>query len=382
MSAALAAAMAGTVRAESPLVFERVRVGDVTYESASAADINNDGRLDIVSGEYWFEGPEFTQRHRITSFQRVDDYYDTFSDFPMDVNGDGYVDIITGGWWGMTLRWEENPAGRDVEWKLHDIDKTGNVETTRFWDVDGDGHLDAVPNAGGNVVVFTLKRDASGKPAGAFDKHVIRQGGCGHGLGFGDVNGDGRGDFVIPEGWLEAPERPWAGEWKLHAEFQFGGASVPILVHDVNEDGKADLIVGQGHDYGLAWYEQGGDASRRTWTRRDIDPDRSQYHDLMLADIDKDGRPELLTGKRFRAHAWADPGSRDPVGVYYFEIEGGRFTRRTIDYGPAGRASGVGIYLWVADLDNNSWLDLVCPGKDGLYVFYNRGRLEGVASAE
>ena len=379
-SATLLAVCASAGAADNLLVFDRVRISDVTYEAVAAGDVNRDGKLDLITGEYWFEGPSFTTRHRITTIPRVGDYYDDFSDFPMDVDGDGYLDIITGGWWNESIIWRQNPRNNG-RWHNHTADKCGNVETIRFWDVDGDGRVEICPNAGGNVVAYRVEHDAAGKPTGKLLKHVIKQGGCGHGLGFGDINGDGRGDFIIPDGWLEAPEKPWEQPWKYHAEFKLGMVSVPILVYDVNGDGKADLIAGQGHDYGLAWYEQGGDGENRTWTKHDIDLDRSQYHEMALADLDNDGKPELITGKRWRAHMGQDPGAGDPLHLSYYRIDGGKFTRFTIDYGPATRASGTGIYLWVADLDGNGWLDIAAPGKEGLYIFYNRGPLNALSQA-
>ncbi len=369
--------LGASAMAAGPLRFERVKIGDVTYEAASAFDVNNDGRIDVVSGEYWFAGPDFKRAHKICEVRRVQDYYDDFSDYPMDVNGDGYLDIVTGGWWGATLQWRENPKGRSVLWKVHDIDKCGNIETIRCWDVDGDGHVEVCPNAGGRVAIYKLVRDKAGKPAAKFAKHVIKDDGCGHGLGFGDVNGDGRGDFVVPDGWIEAPEQPLRAKWTFHPEFKLGTASIPILVHDVNKDGVADIIEGQGHGYGLSWWEQHIDTSgKRTWVKHEIDPDRSQYHDMVLADIDKDRELELITGKRYRAHLGRDPGSADPIGVYYFEIEGGRFRRITLDYGPPSSASGVGLYMWLADVDGNGWPDILAPGKEGLYLFKNHGRRE------
>ena len=212
------------------------------------------------------------------------------------------------------------------------------------------------------------------KGTGTFEKQIIREGGCGHGLGFGDVNGDGRGDFIIPNGWLEAPADPRTGEWAHRAEFDLGSASVPVLVHDSNGDGLADLIWGAAHGYGLFWLEQGRDAAgNRTWTRHEIDTQRSQYHDLVLADLDGDDELELITGKRYRAHSGNDPGADDPVGLYYFEIDGGRFRRVTLDFGPPAKASGAGIYLWVGDVNADTRPDIVAPGKEGLYVFLNGG---------
>lgn len=356
------------------LKFERMRIGDVTYEAASACDVNSDGILDIVSGEYWFEGPDFTKKHKICDIMPVDDYFDDFSDYPMDVNGDGLVDIVTGGWWGETLRWRENPGDPDKEWITHDVDKCGNVERGCFWDIDGDGHVEAVPNCPGKLLTaYKLVRGPDGKGMGRFDKFVLSETPQGHGLGFGDITGNGKGDLITAGGWYEAPEKPLEQPWIWHPEFDLGSASVPVLVHDVNGDGINDLIVGQGHAYGLAWWEQKLENGKRTWIKHDIDPDRSQYHDMQLVDIDKDGELELITGKRYRAHCGHDPGANDPIGIYYFKIKNGEFTRCTIDYGPAGQASGAGIYFWVADLDNNGWLDIIAPGKDGLYVFKNHG---------
>lgn len=355
--------------------FEKVRIDTGTYEAASAADIDGDGRLDIVCGAYWYKAPNWV-KHFMCEVQPAGEYFDDFSDIPMDVNGNGRPDIITGGWWGETLRWREHPGGGDwAPWPTHDIAKIGSIETTKVWDVDGDGYLEIVPNTpGAPQTVFKLDRRPDGTPLGTFTQYTISEGASGHGLGFGDVNGDGRGDIILANGWLEQPAEGLGGKWTWHPEFNLGSASVPVLVHDVNGDGLADLIVGQAHDYGLHWWEQGRDAEgNRTWTRHEIDPTCSQYHDLMLVDIDNDGELELITGKRFRAHCGNDPGEFDPIGLYCFRPNGGDWIKEAIDFGPYPEASGAGIYFWVADMDGNGWLDIIAPGKDGLYLFRNLG---------
>ncbi|HEO71157.1 MAG TPA: VCBS repeat-containing protein [Candidatus Hydrogenedentes bacterium] len=351
------------------LKFEKTKIADTTYEAASACDVNQDGILDIVSGEYWFEGPDFAKRHKICDVQPVDDYFDDFSDYPMDITGNGHPDIITGGWWGETLRWRENPAGKDVPWPVHDVAKVGPIERTCFFDIDGDGDIEVIPNTPGNPLrVFKL----AGK--GRFEQCVLSERPQSHGIGFGDITGNGRADVIMGNGFHEAPEEGLRGQWVFHAEFDLESASVPIIAHDVNGDGLTDLIVGQSHAYGLAWWEQRRDAQgKRSWVKHDIDPGRSQYHDLRLVDIDNDGEPELVTGKRYRAHCGKDPGAGDPIGLYYFKIHGGAFERVTLDYGPPSEASGAGIYFWVEDLDGNGWKDIIAPGKDGLYLFKNLG---------
>jgi hypothetical protein len=354
--------------------FRKRLIDNVPYEAAAVFDVNNDGILDIVCGEYWYEGPDFAIKHKICDVEPVGEYFDDFSDYGMDVNGDGWLDIITGGWWGQTLRWRENPRGVGL-WQVHDIDRCGNIETIRFCDIDGCGIPEVFPNTPGAPQAFyKLVVDEHGRGTGRFTKHVIGQGPSGHGMGFGDINGDGRVDIILARGWLEQPANPLETPWAFHQEFDLGTASVPILAYDITGNGLCDLIVGQAHDYGLAWWEQRiGPDGQRSWTRHEIDATVSQYHDLWLADIDGDGAPELITGKRWRAHNDADPGSADPVGIYYFKINGGQFTKYVIDYGPAGQASGCGIYFWVADINGDGRLDIVAPGKDGLYLFENLG---------
>ncbi len=356
-----------------PLKFRKQLIADERYESAGVFDVDNDGVPDIVSGAYWYKGPDFKQAFKVGHVQAEGEYFDDFSTLPIDANGDGYIDFVTGGWWGNTLRWRENPGPAGGEWKTHIIAEVGNVETTRAWDVDGDGELEIVPNTpGGPLVVYKLIRDENGKGTGEFAAKQIWSKPQGHGLGFGDVSGSGRGDFILNNGWLEAPEGD--GEWIFHPEFNFGAASIPILVVDVNGDGLNDLIVGQGHNYGLDWLEQGRDSEgNRTWKRHPIDPYNAQYHDLQWADIDGDGQCELITGKRHRAHNGNDPGEHDYVGIYYFKWNCESFSKQIIDYGPIRQATGCGILFALADLRGTGRLDLVAPGKDGLFVFYNEG---------
>ena len=357
----------------SQIKFRQQLIASESAESVGVFDVNNDHVLDIVSGSYWFEGPKFLKRSLISQVVRVNEYFDDFSTIPLDVNGDGHMDFITGGWFGKSLHWKENP-GNGGEWKQHLIAETGNIECTRAWDVDGDGYVEIVPNTPNSpLIYYSLKRDKNNKATGEFSTTRIAEK-QGHGLGFGDINGDGRGDFVVSNGWLEAPEERSNKLWKLHSDFKLtDDAGVPIIVADVNQDGLNDLIVGHGHSYGLDWYEQRKEAGNIQFIKHPIDPFHSQYHTMEWADIDNDNKMELITGKRYRAHNDNDSGSNDPMELCYFKWNGESFTKNVISYGTFGIGKGTGIYFSIADLHNTGRKDIIVAGKDGLYVFFNEG---------
>ena len=346
-------------------------------EACSVFDVNNDGVMDIVCGEYWYQGPDFRTRHKICDIPMVGEYRSDFSDYPMDVNGDGWMDIITSSWFCNGIYWRENPGNEGGEWKTHQIIECGNCETIRYFDIDGCGTVEIFPNNPGEPAFFLkLIKDAQGKGTGKFEKYVIGEQNAGHGMGFGDIDGDGKVELILNEGILHMPQAgPLAGLWTFSAEFTMEkGPSVPILAHDVNKDGLMDIIVGAGHGFGLYWYEQGKDENgKRTWKRHTIDEGWSQYHDMQMADIDGDGELELVTGKRWKAHCGGDPGDADPVFICYYKIlKDGLFSRHMIEFGDAEQGySGVGIYFWLHDLTGNGKLDLAAPGKEGLYVFFN-----------
>lgn len=357
----------------SPIKFEKRMVASESIESVGVFDVDNDGKPDLVSGEFWYKGPEFFDRFYIGEVKRVREYWDDFATIPMDVNGDGKMDFITGGWFNKSLIWRENPGNNKDPWKDHIIDETGNVETARAWDVDNDGHLEIVPNNPNLPFKFyKLDRDKAGKALGTFTKVQVAEK-QGHGLGFGDLNGDGRGDFIISSGWLEAPKDVMKDKWVAHNDFTFEDASVPMIVADVNGDSKNDIIVGQAHSYGLDWYEQTLKAGKTAWTRHNIDPFTSQYHSMDWVDLDGDGKMELVTGKRYRAHNGGDPGEKDVVGLYYFQWNGEAFVKQTISHGPYGVGKGIGVYFSIADLTGDGRKDIIVAGKDGLCVFFNKG---------
>ena len=79
-------------------------------------------------------------------------------------------------------------------------------------------------------------------------KHDFGNEAAGHGVGSGDVNGDGRIDLLTPKGWFEAPSDPRNATWAWHPEWDLGAAGIQILARDVDGDGLSDVVWGNGHD--------------------------------------------------------------------------------------------------------------------------------------
>ncbi len=359
------------------------------YEACGAADFNGDGRIDVFCGDSWYEAPLWT-KHKVREVPASGPnphYYEDFSDSPMDVNGDGRPDIVTCNYFGKKVSWVQNPGGDSRgSWKEQEIDLPGNMETGELVDLTGDGQPEFLPNPGNVVVWYEL----ISKAPVTWKRHDCGNEGAGHGVGAGDINSDGRRDLVTPKGWYEQPAKA-DDAWTFHSEFQLGAAGVMIIGYDVNGDGLTDIIWGNGHGFGLQWLKQSKSASgAREWTKLNIDDTFSQVHTLLLADLDGKGEPELVTGKRVYAHE-VEPGATDGSVVLYFQYDrkAEKWARSTIFQGdpalnapneakdrwalkdfPKGTA-GTGLQMAALDIDGDKDIDLVCPGKSGLYLFEN-----------
>jgi hypothetical protein len=361
------------------------------FEAAGAADFNGDGKVDIFCGDSWYEAPNWT-RHKVRTVPASGPnphYYEDFADSPLDVNADGYVDIVTCSYFGQSVGWVQNPGGDATKpWIEHAIDRPGSSETGELVDINGDCLPDFLPNTVNNVVWYELTQQ---KPEVIWTKHELGTEGAGHGVGVGDINSDGKLDIITPKGWYEQPNGSSSARWTFHGEFQLGAAGIFILGRDFDGDRRTDILWGLGHNFGLYWMKQSkGADGNRAWTKQEIDTSFSQVHTLLFADLDGDGDPELVTGKRVYAHE-VEPGATDAPCIYSFQFDrsAGKWQKHVIYEGEPARGApaeakdrwalkdfargsvGTGLQMVARDMDGDGDIDLVCPGKTGLYLLEN-----------
>ncbi len=384
----VAVAAASHAQAACP-TFEKLQLTDQFYcEGAYFADFDRDGDLDVVSGPFWYEGPEFKTRHEVRPPQAYDPkgYSDNFLTFTGDFNGDSWPDIFYVPFPGKEGYWYENPAGQAGAWKQHLAFGSVDNESPMWGDVNGDGRPDLVFNTGGRLGYATFDPQ---KPEEPWKFHGITPQGnyhkFTHGIGFADIDGDGRTDMLEGNGWWQHPADAKEGEpWVLHP-FKFADAACQMLGYDVNGDGRKDVVTSwHCHHYGLVWYEQQRDeAGQIQWKQHVILPPTpdlnstdlrvSQLHALELVDIDGDGLQDLLTGKRFWAHGpTGDPEPNAPAVVYWLQLQRDdqgqvRFVPHLID-----DDSGVGTQVAAADLNGDKIPDVIVGNKKGTFLHLSK----------
>lgn len=353
---------------------KHILTSDFISEGAAVADVNKDGKMDIIAGAYWFEAPGWT-KHEITApkqYSPATEFSNSFLNFSLDVNQDGWVDEIRISLPGEEVVWYENPANKTGYWKMHTILNNIGNESPAFVDIDGDGRADILCNDPIAKEMIWLKSPAA-KGDTVWKKYIIAGGdapGTGrytHGLDWADMNGDGRKDAIITKGWWECPADPTQPNWVFHPA-DFGQDCSQMYVLDTHGNGKLDLISASAHDYGIWWHERmDNENGKVSWQHHTIFNTFSESHALALADINGDGHPDLITGKRYFAHNEKDPGALEPAVLYWFEFQPGntpQWIPHLIDDN-----SGVGLQVLVQDINKDGLADIVVANKKGVFFF-------------
>ena len=368
------------------LQFETKQLSDTYFsEGASAGDIDGDDIDDIVCGPYWYKGPEYSTKYEIYPPvpQNRERYADNFFSWVYDFDKDNDQDVFTVGFPGTPAYVYENPgnATEASHWKKHQVLDWVSNESPQFTNLIGDDTPEVVCTRDGFFGFAVIDPES---PLGPWEFYPISEKIAperfGHGLGVGDVNGDGRNDLLFSGGWFQQPsDDPTSGRWQLHKvsfSLAYGGAD--MFAYDVDGDGLNDVITSHAaHDFGLGWYRQSREGGEVSFQHQPIMGDRpsqnrygvvfSEPHSVALEDIDGDGLKDIITGKTYYSHHRQSPmWDAGPV-VYWFKLVR---NPSGVDWIPylAGSTSGIGRQLSVKDINQDGHLDFIVGGMLGTHV--------------
>lgn len=408
LASTIPAAAPPTPAPEPDITWKKIVLDDhFRSEGVAIADVNKDGKTDVLNGEYWYEAPNWTPHEMQTPVDFKDglgNYSRVFCCWAEDLNGDGYPDLIVIAFPGDPCYWLENPKGKATtadgkpqHWTKHTIWHSACNETPQYADLFGTGKRVLImgyqppgKSNEGQMAYFTPGADPTalwemhplsepstpptmkdGKPVPNTAREIPGTQRFSHGLGVGDINGDGRADVMCAGGWWEQPEKPdGKTPWKFHPA-NLGPDCSDMFVYDVDGDGKADVISASAHKYGIWWHRQHGTdrLGNPTFELKEIQPKLvSETHAVHFVDIDGDGRPDIVTGKRWWSHGKNEPGASEPAAIYWLRNTRGtdgvaQFTPKLID-----NDSGIGTQFAVGDINGDGLLDIISSNKKGVRI--------------
>lgn len=303
----------------------------------TVGDLSGDGRVDVLAASA-SGGGLFWYEYPAWSKHRIDSGSFSTDMQAGDVDGDGDLDAIIPRD-GTGLAWYENPRPggdpRKSPWSRHQIDREG-AHDLEVGDIDGDGRLDVAARHGETRIYLQHEPKS-------WRRIRIPTGGRG-GTALGDLDGDGDLDIGQNGYWLETPEDK-DSTWTRHEIAGGWPTDAGVHIADLNRDGRPDVLLAPAETSGrLAWYESQS-PRRGPWTEHVIDADVSHIHTLKTADVDGDGHLDVVTAEM-------EQSPRRRVSVH-FNLGGASKWRHQV----VGRTGSHN--LRVADIGGDGDMDIV-----------------------
>jgi hypothetical protein len=332
-------------------------------------DLNADNKLDVVIGGskgplVWYRNPDWKKS------VIAEGGYNTVAGAAADIDNDGDLDIALGG-----VVWFENPGpnGNPSKgpWRAHEVEKRRGHDLLAA-DLDGDGKVDLVmrdQSSFGSKTghsIFLYKQEGP-------DKWTPRELRCreGEGVAIADLNGDGRPDIVIGGSWFENSGDLLEGPWTEHGfSTEWDYPHTKVAIGDLNGDGRPDIILApaelKGGTHRIAWYEAPAAATAGNWKQHVVEePVETVIHALVVADFNADGQLDVAA-----AHMHQGKSPQDVV--VYLNTGGGLQWKRQV-------IATTGSHdIVAADLDGDGRPDLLGANHGGTHqpveLWLNKGK--------
>jgi hypothetical protein len=370
---AVALGCAATAASPSPTLpsFSRVVVdAGMAGDCKAVGDVNGDGKPDLIVGGatlVWYRNPDW-QKFAIATAQ-----VEFTTDCQLkDMNNDGRLDVVTGDgsgannvvwfenriarprWLGLLgvveslsgdtriARWVERLVGRST-WQRHTIGTHGNwMHDVEVADFDGDGKPDVLTH--GNATHLWYQNG----PDSWTDRNLSSAAKTKEGVGIGDLDGDGRIDFVQGGWWFKNPGGRTASWTPYQFASGYDGGSYTAAVGDLNGDGRPDVALAEQHNRSvLAWFSAPADPRQGSWSKNVLASDIGA-HKLNMADLNGDGRPDLVVGLELaELRIYVNSGGTAPT-----------FTAKTLNSTGCHNAR-------VADVNGDGSADILCANYIG-----------------
>jgi L-ascorbate metabolism protein UlaG (beta-lactamase superfamily) len=329
--------------------------------SVYAADVDNDGDIDVVSASYsddkiaWYESngasdPSFTARTITTSADGPRSVY------AADIDSDGDIDVLSATYSDNKIAWYENglSAFGDPTFGSANITTSADAAASVYAaDIDNDGDLDVVSASYSDDKIAWYESDGAADPS--FTARTITTSADGaYSVYAADVDNDGDMDVVSASvtddkiAWYENDGAADPSFTDRTITTSADGAS-DVYAADIDNDGDIDVVYASRNDDKIAWYENDG-AADPSFTTRTISTSADFAFTVYAADIDNDGDMDVISGSFLDDKiAWYEnDGAADPS-----------FTARTITTSADAAAS-----VYAADIDNDGDLDVLSASKD------------------
>ncbi|GAA4038977.1 hypothetical protein GCM10022409_25800 [Hymenobacter glaciei] len=358
-------APAGAARAQTPATFAAVStypIGASTRPtSVAVADVNGDGRPDIVTANFTDNTAGVLLGQAGGSFAAVITYSTGAGSQPFDVavadmNGDGRLDIVTanfasdnagvllgqaGGGFAAVSTYPTGPFSRPSGVALADVNSDGRLDiVTANYNTDDIGVL--LGQAGGGfAAVSTYPAGSSSAP---------------YSVAVADVNGDGRPDIATANGGSSTAGvllGQAGGGFAAVSTYPVGAGSRPtsVALADVSGDGRLDIVTANytSDNIGVLHGQAGGGfAAVSTYSTGAS----TLPTDVAVADVNSDGRLDIVTANYYPS---TYNGGGSTVGVLLGQSGGGFATVSTYPTGAGTEPYGVA----VADLNGDGKPDIV-----------------------